>query len=971
MSDLTASAPHEYISGENIRFEYAGTVEVELNSMDDYPISRVIKQDANGDVIVQGIDPTPIDEAYANGKTRAPYQQPILQHQQQPISHQQHYGHSHLHDHAHCNHGSHKHNNSHAHFHSHGDSIGKQSDIIRDQINRTINSTMMCDVEFTDDLDEMKQFWEELPLDKKKKICTIESNEVLKVIQEDPKTGCSCRVCSSKKLTLEKELQKLYVGYYSVRKLASNALDETELNISLVNSIFGLPVVSDNEKNEKEKVNEKEEEEEKKDFSSVDAMDSIMSVADDLVKNNGENFINLVEQLNNAKRNNNVDVSSNSAENMLDVNKLRNWFQSPDGTPFHKFRAQNTDNEVPTQKIEELNLGVNEEQVEEEQFELAYGEQEEEIDDAEVEDGEEDDDFDDESYDSNYENESDNVTRKRLEETYQMLQFITSRVLRIKIHEAFKAKKADDISQSLLDEFAKEEAMLKEKEERQKQKKEKEREKKRLQKIAKEEERKRKEEEERLIKLKEEEERQKKMEETRKLKEAEKKKRDEEKKRKEEEKKKRKKEAQLEKQRREKEEKERKKKEKQEQQAKLKQEKKNNGRSKETSDDAKEPLITPPNIFPEQPLQSNMLPQPPLGDVTMMGIPPHAPPIMMQPPVAPFGTLPPLSNNGLFPDQMSNMLNSLINGLPNPQQQTPLNQPTVGNGFPFLPQQNQQQQQQQPNWSLYSASTPATAAGPIVPQQQQQQRQLSSQGIAPATFTSGSLIGSVPSSMGNASSVVSGAAASSAYFNDLFNPLAPQQPVVQTRPQASSLDPLFNTNTNSPNVTATVSSNGGPVGDIWNSRSMSNPTIGLDLHSPLKDLAHTAAVSNAGSIWSSGGAAYPSSSSLPLFVVDMIQREAHASSFKIPALGNSDGRSFQLDTMFQWVKPIVDQMHPGLTLPQFIQGLTTPAESRNMVSFQVQDRTVTITRHTQPQTQQISSGFASLSLDSGGSKWGS
>lgn len=904
MSDISASNQQEFISGENLYFEYKGTakVEVELNALDgDYPISRVIKQDANGDVIVQGMD----HQSYINGNdmtNRGEIVKERFNHYQSSKGNQSNYYNDHNNIHNGNGNNNNDHHSHHSHHHSHMDSVGKQGDIIRDQINRSMNKNLLCDFEYADDLESMKEFWIGLPIAEKKHICQIESSEVMKVIQEDPKASCSCRVCGNRKVTLEKELQKLYIGYYSVRKLASESLDECELNINLVNNIFGIPA---------EKLIETSKSTIPPENDS--AMNSIMSVADDLVKNNGENFINLIEQLHNSNRN---QSGNEINRHELDSNQLHNLFQNPpEPQHFHEFTTHisNKIEELPND-IEEYEKKANPESIQPDTE--VYDSELDEEGCEEEEEEEEDYEFDDQ-----YQNESDQVTRKRLEETYKMLQLITSRVLRIKVYEAFKAKKADDISKSLLDEFAKEEEKLKEKEERHKKKKEKEKERKRLQRLAKEEEKKRLENEVLEMEKKELEEKQKKMEENKKRKETERKKREEEKKKKEEEKKK-KKAVQLEKQRQEKEERDRKKKERQEE-LKLRQEKES--KCKKTSMIKTElPVVEKqPTSNPQTskfPTEISQVPQPPS--------------------ILPFGNLPPIpplvSSDQFpnFPDQNS-MINSLMNSLPQSQPKYPFGEfggapSNVNPSWGINPLNDFQTNgmvsnvhsfPNNPINALYENPTMSPLSGNINPQ-------------TPVGITH-----------------------NSSFMNDLFNPLSPPvPPPTSNRPHTTSMDHLYN---------------GG--NDIWNNGNSPSiasqqipPPSGIDI-SPMKELNGLS--SRQGSIWGSTPAPIIppqnntswDTNAMPIFSMEMIQREALNASFKLPKLPNG-GYSIQL--LYRWVKQILDSSHPNLSLNQFIDALQIDMEGKVHANFSIsqgsnlEEMVVMINQQQDP----LLTGFSGISI---------
>ena len=633
-----------YIAGKDIYFEYGDskndkldkayvtnrdmTVQVELDdSHGAYPVSRVIKQEPNGNVVVQEVvddnkfhsfhrsqgyngeggigDEEDVEEdynddeydylhsicAYCQNDHRCDHDMQMEEedddeyeyddeeddynddeneedeeeieddeyndHDCQCPHHHLHYSHHHHHHHS-QHYTKHEHNQCDSHHMSHRhckDASGfprsslleKQKRIIKEQIQRPASGNFLWDFEFPEDIPDMIEFWIGLPYEKKREIASIDFLKELEQIHNHQKPQGSCRLCGNRKSLIEKELEKLYNGYYNVRKLATESLDECDLNIETINAIFFIV--------EEEKIVEQEE--------STDALErELLSMADDLVKNNGENFINLIEQLDSDAKDSRIFNASpvSDESGVHDGEKVnrsgKDLVQKGENNLYHdEYEHNNGDRDENVRKEEgvELEEDANDDEKDEEEG----GEEEEEVEE------EDDDDYGFESDNASCSSDvSENgyTSRKRLEETYKMLQIFSSKILRKKVHDAFQAKRAEDISRSLLAEEERESKLKKEKEEKEKKKKEKAKEKKRLQRLAKEEERKRlekeKEESERLIR----EEQLRKTEEGRKRKEAEKKKREEELKAKQEEKKRRK-ELELERSRKEKEEKERKKQE--------------------------------------------------------------------------------------------------------------------------------------------------------------------------------------------------------------------------------------------------------------------------------------------------------------------------------------------------------------------------------------------------------------------------
>lgn len=595
-----------FIAGEDIYFEYDKkggnlknanidkayvanrdmTVEVELsNSHDDYPVSRVIKQEANGNVVVQevsdnhrykmvyGSGRNNHEDEYSDGEEEEDYidddddednddcrrsycaycqnnhrcdnelqmseyyededeeeyeddieedeyengyeddDEDYNDHDCQCPDHHLHYSdHNHHHhsqhftsnndtsdndlcDHHHDAHDEHQRpGNSIAHNHNRRPTnaqrttlLEKQKKIIKEQIQKPVIGNFLWDFEYPEDIPDMIQFWISLSYANKRELASLDFSEILNLIHENQKSQqCSCRLCGNRKSLIEKELEQLYNGYYNVKKLASESLDELDLNINSINAIFGV---------EEERTIETETD---NDENPETLRKELLSMADDLVKNNGEHFINLIEKLDDKKREERI-----ATENQSDI------------------------------------IDKDDEDDEEAQSD-SYA-------------------SDNESCSSNN-SDNDFTSRKRLEETYKMLQILSSKILRKKVHDAFQAKRAEDISKSLLAEEEREAKLKKEKEEKEKKKREKAKEKKRLQKIAKEEERKKIEREKEEAQRLQREEQLRKTEEGRKRKEAERKKREEELKIKQEEKRRRK-EAEMERLAKEKEEKERRKQE--------------------------------------------------------------------------------------------------------------------------------------------------------------------------------------------------------------------------------------------------------------------------------------------------------------------------------------------------------------------------------------------------------------------------
>lgn len=127
----------------------------DLNDPDfKYPDSRILKQNSNGDVIVQSLE------------------QPML-----------------------------------------NTSINNNSKLKPNKKNQNTNDSLLPeDPELLNQ--ELKEYWLSLSSDEKKDMLNAERKSVFKVIKEHQKITCNCSVCSRKRQIIEKELKKLYEAYF-------------------------------------------------------------------------------------------------------------------------------------------------------------------------------------------------------------------------------------------------------------------------------------------------------------------------------------------------------------------------------------------------------------------------------------------------------------------------------------------------------------------------------------------------------------------------------------------------------------------------------------------------------------------------------------------------------------------------------------------------------------------------------------
>ncbi|RMZ75190.1 hypothetical protein DV738_g5611, partial [Chaetothyriales sp. CBS 135597] len=114
--------------------------------------------------------------------------------------------------------------------------------------------------------ENIKQFWLGLGEDERRSLVKIEKEAVLRKMKEQQKHSCSCSVCGRKRTAIEEELEVLYDAYYEELEQFANH----NPGVVAAPQLFG---------------------------NSLTVKDGILTVADDLLKNDGRHFIDMMEQL--------------------------------------------------------------------------------------------------------------------------------------------------------------------------------------------------------------------------------------------------------------------------------------------------------------------------------------------------------------------------------------------------------------------------------------------------------------------------------------------------------------------------------------------------------------------------------------------------------------------------------------------------------------------------------------------------
>ncbi|KAF2262484.1 hypothetical protein CC78DRAFT_534813 [Lojkania enalia] len=374
--------------------------------------------------------------------------------------------------------------------------------------------------------ERIREFWLSLGEDERKSLVKIEKEAVLRKMKEQQKHSCSCTVCGRKRTAIEEELEVLYDAYYEELEQYANHRQDVSTILPPSNYAHTRPSVpprnyihdahghaddaygDDPEGDEEDDYSHSEDEYEysseepslhphETEFlqfgSSLQVKGGILTVADDLLKNDGKKFIEMMEQL---------------AERRMQREEEAQYASHP--SMYSKSHGSH-------------NHGA---PLEDDDFD------DEEDDEEGYEDGD---------YEDDEEDEDDTMTEEqRMEEGRRMFQIFAARMFEQRVLQAYREKVAAERQQRLLEELAEEDEKKDQKEAKKAKEAQKRKEKKEKQKQAKAEERARKdaekaaqEAEAKAAEEKRQEEQRKKKEEQRKKKELERKAQEEERHRKE------------------------------------------------------------------------------------------------------------------------------------------------------------------------------------------------------------------------------------------------------------------------------------------------------------------------------------------------------------------------------------------------------------------------------------------------------
>ncbi|CZR61835.1 related to Stress response protein nst1 [Phialocephala subalpina] len=308
--------------------------------------------------------------------------------------------------------------------------------------------------------ERIKEFWLSLGEEERKSLVKVEKDAVLKKMKEQQKHSCSCTVCGRKRTAIEEELEVLYDAYYEELEQYANHQGDGGPPMMPPPRRFGtmsglqppnrLPPAFNGQQPSRGRIVEQpgddedddgeeeysEEDGDEDDYSeeepeelprshatdffnfgnSLTVQGGILTVADDLLKNDGKKFIEMMEQL--------AERRMAREEDAREAYSNPNYGHPPNGS-MHPHA--HTHNHPPPPDDEEYD-----------------------------DDDEDDDEYDsqDEDYD---EEEMDTMTEEqRMEEGRRMFQIFAARMFEQRVLTAYKDKVAKERQQKLLEELEEE-----------------------------------------------------------------------------------------------------------------------------------------------------------------------------------------------------------------------------------------------------------------------------------------------------------------------------------------------------------------------------------------------------------------------------------------------------------------------------------------------------------------------------------
>lgn len=146
-------------------------------------------------------------------------------------------------------------------------------------------SDKIWDTSNAEEKERVRQFWEGLTYEERRELVKIPKNTVMQKMRELKRTNCNCLMCGKKRMAIE-ELESLYEAYHTREMEKLKNIPSTKPRFEDASEVIG-PEIDYNNPNP-----------DVFNFGNTLTIEgSVLTVADDLLKNNGKKFIDMMDLL--------------------------------------------------------------------------------------------------------------------------------------------------------------------------------------------------------------------------------------------------------------------------------------------------------------------------------------------------------------------------------------------------------------------------------------------------------------------------------------------------------------------------------------------------------------------------------------------------------------------------------------------------------------------------------------------------
>lgn len=312
-----------------------------------------------------------------------------------------------------------QHNSTVQHQHNHNQ---------HDSKDKKPNDDKIWDTSTSEERQRINQFWLSLSEDERRELVKIDKDTVMEKMREQKRTNCNCTVCGRKRMAIE-ELESLYEAYNDTK---SGSQDDDDSSNRIDHFNFG---------------------------NSLTIKGGILTVAEDLLQNDGKKFIDMMESLAEKRMRREEEIEALAADYIWEGTE-----EDYDEDPLTSDEVEYDDEDDEDDDEDDLD------------------------DDDELEDDDDEDVNNNEDFDQAVDNEE-----SRWAESKRLLQMFAAKMFEQRVMAAYRERVANERQRKFLEELEEETRLKEERSAKKQRDKEKKKNKKRQQKLAKEEEKARRE----------------------------------------------------------------------------------------------------------------------------------------------------------------------------------------------------------------------------------------------------------------------------------------------------------------------------------------------------------------------------------------------------------------------------------------------------------------------------------------------